>query len=510
MKKSGEKKQNKIKKNSRNQVIKKIGKYKKYATLTALLILFQSCSNTGYLKKSQSILLKTQPEEIVKYSFEEEYKTLGHSSEPWKTTNYIGKGDLWINKTTFLKQDTLTNSRERKYTSKTDYKNDTLLYLDYGDKKLLPITKKLYFEKIINTARYSPITILEYFIKNKSTTKIEVSSVNAKYSLNMGTYNVNLYINKTTHLVDKITYLSYDELYGDVTTSFKYSSYVVKNNLVYPASIKVNKINGKVTENVKIVAVEKVTENITLLKKPNVYQLTDKPTEEIIPEIKVTKYNEYIHFIDLIHTDDRVMIVEFEDYMLVAEAPLNSKNGELIISEVKKIAPSKSIKYFIFGHHHPHYLGGLRAFVHKEATILCTKISKEYVEYIANASHSIKPDSLHLETKKIKTQVIADSLSLGKNNKMKIYFIGEKSAHTKDFLVYYFPNEKLLFQDDLCWIPKKGAVTKAGNRQLGLYNTIKELNLKVDTIIQSWPITSHKVKTIIPFTDLEKSILIDN
>ena len=221
------KKQNKTKKNSRNQVIKKIGKYKKYATLTALLILFQSCSNTGYLKKSQSILLKTQPEEIVKYSFEEEYKTLGHSSEPWKTTNYIGKGDLWINKTTFLKQDTLTNSRERKYTSKTDYKNDTLLYVDYGDKKLLPITKKLYFEKIINTARYSPITILEYFIKNKSTTKIEVSSVNAKYSLNMGTYNVNLYINKTTHLVDKITYLSYDELYGDVTTSYKYPGYFI-------------------------------------------------------------------------------------------------------------------------------------------------------------------------------------------------------------------------------------------------------------------------------------------
>jgi flavorubredoxin len=132
------------------------------------------------------------------------------------------------------------------------------------------------------------------------------------------------------------------------------------------------------------------------------------------------------------------MVVELEDYIRVAEAPINSKNGEAIISEARKIAPSKPIKYFIFAHHHPHYLGGLRAFVHKDATILCTDISQPYVKYIANEPHSLKPDSLQLEPKKHKTQVISDSLILGKESQMKIYFIGRKSAHTKDFLIYYF------------------------------------------------------------------------
>jgi glyoxylase-like metal-dependent hydrolase (beta-lactamase superfamily II) len=476
-------------------------------SLAILFVLLQSCSTTNHLKNSKSSLLELSTENIVKFGFEESYKTLGHNFEPWETTNYAGKGTFWVNQNTFLKQDTIINSRGRKYTSKTNYDKSILLFLDYGDEELLPLTEDLYFEKIINTSRYSPILVLEYFVKNEADTKIEISSTNAIYSLKMGKYAVKVFINKATNLVDKITYLSYDELYGDVTTSFIYSTYVTKDKLTYPNAIQIEKINGKVIENVKILTFKMVPNNIKLLEKPSDYKLIE-PIEYSKPEIKVTKYNNYIHFIDLSHTDDKVLVVEIDDYVLVAEAPINSKNGELVIAEVKKIAPNKPIKYFIFGHHHPHYLGGLRAFVNQDATILCTDISKEYVEYIANAPHTLMPDNLQLNPKKVKTQVVKDSLVLGKNKEMIIYFMGEKSAHTKDYLIYYFPNDKMLFQDDLCSIPKEGVVTKAGNRQVGLYNFIEELNLDVDTIIQSWPVINNKVKTIIPFTDLQKSMQI--
>ena len=100
---------------------------KKYLIqITGLFFLFQSCSNTNYLKNSQSNFLKTNSEKIVKYTFEEEYKTLGHNSKPWETTDYTAKGELWINNTTFQKHDTLTNSRGRKYSSKLDLNNDIL------------------------------------------------------------------------------------------------------------------------------------------------------------------------------------------------------------------------------------------------------------------------------------------------------------------------------------------------------------------------------------------------
>lgn len=481
---------------------------KYFYLIIVLCILFQSCTAPNYLKNSQSSFFKNESEKTVKYSFEEQFKTLGHNFEPWETSNHAAKGDVWVNKNTFQKQDTLTNSRGREYTSKTDYRNEILLYLDYGDKELLPITKALYFEKLINTARYTPTLILEYFIKNQSETNKEVSETHAVYSLKIGIYTANLFINTSNNLVDKITHLSYDELYGDVTTAFIYSSYITNDSFTYPSSIQIEKTNGKVIDKVEILSAEMITDDFKLLVKPENYKLAE-PEEAQKTELKVTKYNNYIHFIDLIHTDDKVMVVEIDDYVIVAEAPMNSKNGELIISEVKKIAPSKPIKYFVFGHHHPHYLGGLRAFVDKEATILCTSISKDYVEYIANAPHSLQPDSLHVSQKKINTQIISDSLVLGQKNDMKIYFMGEKSAHTKDYLIYYFPNDKLLFQDDLCWIPKEGAIKKARNRQAGLFHIIKELKIDVDTIIQSWPVKNHKVKTIIPYSDLEESVNIE-
>lgn len=476
-------------------------------SILVIASIIYSCSAVKQLKKDTQKLTFSNPSKLIQFQFEEQFGELGHNFKPWETNNYIAKGSLWLQNDIFLKLDTVTNSRGRKYVSKTDYQNNILLYLDYGDANLFSITEEIFYEKIINTARYSPSVVLNYFLENQTKMNIEFSDTHIMYSLKIGDYPTKIFQNKTNKLIDKITYLSYHELYGDITTTFNYALYIDKENLIYPSVITIEKINGKVVDKVTI-EVKKSNSNVSyLLDKPENYQFSEK-SKEVKPVLKTTKYNDYIHFINLEHTDDRIMVVEFEDYMLVAEAPLNSKNGELIIEEVKKIAPQKPIKYFVFGHHHPHYLGGLRAFVHKEATILCTTMSKEYVEFIANASHSKNPDSLQLEPKKLKTQVITDSLALG--DKMKIYFIGEKSAHTIDYLIYYFPENKLLFQDDLCWIANEGPITKAGSRQLGLYNSIIELGLEVDTIIQSWPVNNNKVKTVIPFSELKESVLIKN
>jgi glyoxylase-like metal-dependent hydrolase (beta-lactamase superfamily II) len=294
-------------------------------------------------------------------------------------------------------------------------------------------------------------------------------------------------------------------LFGDVLSTFTYQDYSVAGNLSYPRTIQIEKINGKVKDEVKILTSNTTNEAPQLLEKPIDYSL--KEDEETVSEIKVEKFSDNIHFIELKHTDDKIMIVEFSDFLLVAEAPLNSKNGELIISEAKKIAPNKPIKYFVFGHYHPHYLGGMRPFIHKGAKIICSKQNEEYVKYLANAPHTLNPDSLQIQAKPLLIEEIKDSLTITDGKfPMKIYFIGKKSEHTNDYLIYYFPTEKLLFEDDLVWIPKKGEIRKASGRQAGLYNAIKELGLEVQTIIQSWPVADYGVKTIIPFKDLKESM----
>lgn len=181
----------------------------------------------------------------------------------------------------------------------------------------------------------------------------------------------------------------------------------------------------------------------------------------------------------------------------------------MIISEANKIAPNKPIKYFVFGHYHPHYLGGIRSFIHRGAKIICSKADQEYVDYLASASHSLNPDNLQRQPKPLVFEEIKDSLTITDSKfEMKIYFIGKKSEHTNDYLVYYFPSEKLLFEDDLVWIAREGEIKKASGRQSGLYNAVMELGLDIKTIIQSWPVADYGVKTVIPFSDLEKSMMI--
>jgi hypothetical protein len=89
-----------------------------------------------------------------------------------------------------------------------------------------------------------------------------------------------------------------------------------------------------------------------------------------------------------------------------------------------------------------------------------------------------------------------------------IYLIGDKSVHTNDYLLFYFPAERLLLEGDLAWIPQDGELKKAGKRQAGLYNSIKELGIPVDTICQQWPVGNrYEVKSVFPFSELEESVI---
>lgn len=171
------------------------------------------------------------------------------------------------------------------------------------------------------------------------------------------------------------------------------------------------------------------------------------------------------------------------------------------------VAPGKPIKYFIFGHHHPHYIGGIRAFVANGTTILSYKENMDYVRKIISFKHTINPDVLEKNRKDPNIETI-DSMKVIKDNdlEMQIIHIGEMSAHTKDFLIYYFPKYKLLFEDDLVWIAKDKPLESASSRQKGLYNAIVKHNLEVETVIQSWPVKGHGVKTVIDFEELKRSV----
>ncbi len=441
------------------------------------------------------------------FSFEEKRHELGHSSYPWQQTAYAIRGSIHINGDNFLKQDTLATGSRTLY-SRTVLTPSELLIMSYGKDSLSPVSRRQYDEQVFMNARFSPVGLIAYFLDNGARPVGGEEAAYAVYETKIREVRVRLYIDKATSLLHKATTLSDDELFGDVLTTITYSDYADVGGLSHPGSVRIEKINGQVTDTVVLSGLQLVSGAPTLLERPEGYAFAEPPA--VIPQISTERYSDHIWLMELPHTDDRVMIVEFKDFLLVAEAPMNSENGELIISEARKIAPGKPVKYFVFGHYHPHYLGGVRPFVHKGARIICTGNNEEYVRYIVEAPRTIVPDSLQLQPRPLQTELVGDSLRITDGSyELVIYFIGNKSAHTDDFLIYYFPAEKVLFQDDLVWIKREGPVTKAGARQAGLYRAVRELGLDIETIIQSWPVRDYGVKTIIPFEDLERSMQVD-
>jgi hypothetical protein len=472
----------------------------------AILVAQLHAQPTDHLKATWTKLAKPLQSKYLEISFEENLNELYHTLEPWDETHFNGKGKIWLSVNVLHKSDTVVRrGSDKAFYTRLVIDDSTLLELPSWQKEPEPVTKSMFEERLLATVRYTPLLILNHLYEGKEQAWEDAGEF-VVYNGKFHNTAVRLFIRKVDKMPAKISTLHHDDLHGDVTTNYIYDDFKTqKNGTIHPQKVRIEKINGHVKDdvNLKMGSLSEIRPQV--LQKPADYKIEEDAVEKT--ELSTWKYNDRIHFIDLKHVSEQVMLVEFADFIFAAEAPLSSENGELIIQEAKRIAPKKPIRYFSFGHYHPHYTGGMRAFVHKRATVICRQSDEDYVKYLVAAPHTLQPDSLQLQPHPLKTEIIDAKKTITDGNfTVEIYFIGEKSAHTKDYLVYYIPSEKLLYVGDLVWIPKEGDIPKAGRTQAGLYNAIKDLGLEVTTIVQSWQTGGTRYKTTIPFAELERSM----
>lgn len=455
------------------------------------------------------VVSKLSSKQNTSFSFTQTDSLFGHSQKPWQTHSYDVKGQFSITANySYYLLDSLTYGGKMRVGMKY-YCDTTLVEYSYGRDKPRQITFNEKSEYPLSyLSLHTPVFVLQDFIQNQSNKTLihfDKEGGTLVYSSNKQVVSIGFNINTKT--VDEIRVLYDHEMYGDVTKTISYGEYKTTTaGALYPTAIVVNELGV----NQHTISISETTDGTfkdsILAKIPADYQLTNE-SEETAIDIEHVEYKPQIHFLNFKHTDDRVLVVELDSFLVVAEAPLESKNGELIIKEAKKIAPNKPIKYFVFGHHHPHYLGGVRPFINNGTTILTHSSNTDYLKQVATFKHTMQPDALQMSNKTLVFEVVDEKKIIkDSNSEMQIIHIGWMSKHTDDYLVYYFPKYKLLFEDDLVWIKKEGGAKPAGERQKGLYDAIKKYGLDVETIIQSWPINYMEVKTEISLKELEKSV----
>ena len=398
-------------------------------------------------EKARSLITKVRARlsvnELTSYNFTQTNRYFGHLFEPWQTNEYQVKGSYTLasNTETLYIQDNRT-FRGKSYQSTKVFTPGYLMWLDYGQNEPNKVSAEDADNYLGQSALYSPVFYLDDFLSINIDKQAVSYSVGTLYTIAYKTKNGNLVsirIDNKKMLLSSIQILYPHELYGDVLKTLTYE-YLQnpKTKTYYPNHTKAEEL-GIVASEVSI-AIAESDLDIDSIKQliPNEYRLSAPSDSEV--DISYTQYNNHIHLLDFKHTDDKVMIVEFDDFLLVAEAPINSSNGELIIEKAKEIAPNKPIRYFVFGHHHPHYIGGIRAFVANKSTVLCYKENETYVKQITQFKHTFKPDQLEKAPQDLALELIDGKKIISDGDfEMHIIHIGAMSSHTKDYLIYYFP-----------------------------------------------------------------------
>jgi glyoxylase-like metal-dependent hydrolase (beta-lactamase superfamily II) len=211
------------------------------------------------------------------------------------------------------------------------------------------------------------------------------------------------------------------------------------------------------------------------------------PPAEVGAEGEATrKLAENVYLLQQLRGGNRVMLVVFNDYVLVFEAPVIAA-GTTIVSDAvtaaaNQVAPGKPIRYVTFSHHHDDHGAGLRGYIAKGVTIVTTPRNKAFVERVAGTTHTLRPDVLSraprppvIETFE-KKRVFSDGTTT-----MELHDIGPTS-HVDEIVLAYFPSEKLIFQGDLVIYPMHGSAPPANTLTREFAQWIERSGLDVERI----------------------------
>ena len=177
--------------------------------------------------------------------------------------------------------------------------------------------------------------------------------------------------------------------------------------------------------------------------------------------------------------------VEFSDYVMVIEAPLNEARSLAVIGEVNRLMPTKPIRFIVTTHHHWDHLGGLRAYVHEGATVITHESNKPYYQEVLRAGiWTLEPDRFSLYPPEEWSEgyifetlnqqyVLADD-----TQRVELYTV-QGLAHAAGMLIAYLPSEKIVVQADLY---TSGAATPNASAR-SFRRNLQRLNLDVETIV---------------------------
>jgi glyoxylase-like metal-dependent hydrolase (beta-lactamase superfamily II) len=178
------------------------------------------------------------------------------------------------------------------------------------------------------------------------------------------------------------------------------------------------------------------------------------------------------------------VVVAFNEYTAVVEAPLDEQRSMAVIAEAKKLGADKPVRYVLTTHHHFDHVGGLRTYAAEGATIVTHQSNVAYLEKTLTAPATISPDMQAKSQKAPMLQGVSDKYEITDGKQTIQVFATGGDTHTNEYTLIYLPGPRILVEGDAYSPGPPGAAPPATPppNAVALYDSLQQLKLNVATI----------------------------
>lgn len=169
------------------------------------------------------------------------------------------------------------------------------------------------------------------------------------------------------------------------------------------------------------------------------------------------------------------MLVELDDGLMVLETPRVLRDG----SELKRVAASvspKPILYAVPTHHHDDHASGAAMLARSGATILTTPGNVDFFTRMAKSPRLMSGWPPAASSARVRALAPAERIG-------PVQFLDVGSSHAAEHLIFYFPEEQILFQSDMGRVNEDGSVEPARAQACALLAYIEQRGLPVRQIV---------------------------
>jgi glyoxylase-like metal-dependent hydrolase (beta-lactamase superfamily II) len=306
----------------------------------------------------------------------------------------------------------------------------------------------------------------------------------------LGKYRVNATIGDQ-NLIDRITTWVPNPVLGDMAYGVEYANYKDFSGVKFPTRIHRHQgdtqqeHSGRADFEVDpITVVQPNVSGAALAVPDSVRQATVAPVR-----VESQKLADGVWYIG--GSSHNSVAVEFRDFVAVIEAPLNEARSLAVIAEVKKLVPSKLIRYLVNTHHHFDHLGGIRTYFSEGATIVTSLANRDYYDQVvfSSAPRTMLLDRLSLYPRlnsdlRPIIETVNDRYVLSDGTRTLDLYPVQGLAHSAGMLIAYLPKEKIVVEADLYNPPAPNAPppTTPNASNVTFYQNIQRLKLDINQI----------------------------